>query len=268
VAQQGHVAIYGDISFSSCEFAIQPPFQVREAYLVVDYAIPFEGLRFTTEPPQCSNFTFLSLTPQGLYIAPPGNPLIGWEIGAPCTSTPGPHLLATILYLTGTTPSPCCTWNIDPWPASPRNEIEIVACDGFVGFAESHPASLNGYCLCDIHDYALGPYKPAPADGAVDVPHTTQLASEDDCCNDMTLFLSTEPFTNFPYDAVVYEGPKQNPFTPQLAPNMTYYWAVVEWATISPHGYEGYSRVWSFTTSDAVVPVGPSTWGRIKALFN
>jgi hypothetical protein len=267
-AQQAHVILYDDLTLSSCEFVVQPPVQVRTAYLVVEHAIPFMAISFTTVPPTCSDFSFVSLTPaQGLHIAIPGDPTTGWQIGGPCTTSPFDNLVATIIYITGATPSSCCSWGIDPWPSSTRGEIEIVGCDGFVGFAESHPASLNGYCQCDFADFALGPYKPVPQDGATDVPPTTLLSWEDGCCDDMTLYLSTEPFTLFPWEAIVYEGAKQNPYDPALLPNTTYYWRVAEWADISPHGFDGVSRVWSFTTGDGPVPVERSTWGTIKALY-
>jgi len=266
--QQAHVSLYDDISFSSCEFTVQPPAQLRNAYVVVDNAIPFTELRFNVAMPGCSGFTFVALAPGGLHIAV-GDLINGWVVSGPCTATPPESHVATISYLTGSTPGPCCEWALDPWPHSARGEIEIVGCDGYVGFAEAHKASLNGYCLCDIYDFALGPYKPMPRDGATDVALDTPLSWEEGCCDNMTLSLSTEAFTGFPPDKVVYEGAKQNPFDPgALLPNTTYYWRVVEWTpAINPHGHDGYGRVWSFTTGDIIVPVERSTWGQLKALY-
>lgn len=267
-AQQGHVSLYDDLAFSSCEFAVQPPALVRMAYVVVDHAIPFTSLRFNLTPPACSGFTFLALTPDGLNIAT-GDLVNGFVVSGPCTVSPFDNHVATITYLTGTTPAPCCEWELAPWPHSSRGEIEIEGCDGYVAFAEAHKASLNGYCQCDIYDFVLGPYKPGPVDGAADVPLNTPLSWELGCCTNMTLYLSTEPFTSFPPDKIVYEGPVQNPYDPGIfLPNTTYYWRVSEWTPgVNPHGHDGNSRVWSFTTGDIIVPVERSTWGGLKALY-
>jgi hypothetical protein len=266
-AQQGHVSLYDDLAFSSCEFTVQPPGQVRMAYVVVDHAIPFTSLRFQVTPPACSGFTFLQLTPSALYIAT-GDLVNGFVVNGPCTTSPFDNHVATILYLTGVAPTPCCEWELAPWPHSSRGEVEIEGCDGYVGFAEAHKASLNGYCLCDIYDFALGPYRPSPLDGETDVNRILSLSWEQGCCDNMTLYLSTDPFTGFPADKIVYEGPTQHPYDPGLLlPNTTYYWRVVEWSNISPHGYDGQGRVWSFTTGEITVPAEPSTWGRVKALY-
>lgn len=265
-AQQAHVSLYQDINDNSCTFTIQPPSQLRTAYIYVgNNSFDFTELRFNVTPPGCSGFIFVQLIPDGLHIAT-GDLVNGFTLSGPCA---GARVMGAITYLTGPTPGSCCMWEIEPWPSSARGEIEVVACDNFVGFAEAHPASLNGYCLCDIADFAQGPYRPTPADGATSVPLNAQLSWEGGCCPDMWVMLSDQPFTGFPSENIIYDGPRQNPFDPgALAPNTTYYWRVSEyWTGISPHGFEGDSRIWSFTTGDIILPAERVTWGGIKALY-
>jgi len=50
-----------------------------------------------------------------------------------------------------------------------------------------------------------------------------------------------------------------------MLPNTRYYWYVVETTYTGEGPVQG--PMWTFTTSEAPVPVESNTWGRIKSLY-
>jgi hypothetical protein len=150
---------------------------------------------------------------------------------------PGPSVMFTVVPATGDT------------------EIEMMDCDGY---------ALHAAQECDLARL-VAPYRPTPADGAIDVP-TNQLLSYIGDANHVVIATSPD-FSNqqvicstgdFLCDLPLNPGP--------LAPHTTYYWQAAN-VCICGQVYPGHSEVFSFTTGDAPLATQAASWGQVKAKY-
>lgn len=256
VAQQANVYLRIDNSYRACQVLI--PAGVHTATVEV-YGFPFQTIRFRAVVP--AGAVFLGDSGTGFGIPVIGNSQTGVQVYMTgCATTypygqPAPAMTITFL---APAPLPNVTWEVQPFPGEPA--IGLMDCDGF---------SMNGtgqYSIYCDPGFLIGPYKPNPPDGAVDVP-LDQLLSFTGGANFMYLGLDPQ----FDDNDLVCEYPQSPctfPFDPgDLLPNTTYYWKALNVCTGCEHGEYAASDLWSFTTGDITVSTQSSTWGHVKALY-
>jgi hypothetical protein len=150
-------------------------------------------------------------------------------------------------------------------PLTGHTKIEMTDCDGY----DLHPVPDCG--LAQL----LGPYRPDPPTGAVNVP-TNQLLSYVGTAD--LVEMSTNPKfhlgdpTNVIICNTIPPGHDSGPPCPlplnpgTLAPHTTYYWQAASRCLCGQVSW-GYSEVFSFTTGDGTLAVEATTWGRIKQMY-
>jgi hypothetical protein len=260
VAQQANVFLRIDNSYHACQISIPPG--VHTATVEV-YGHPFQSLRFQAVVP--AGAIFLGDTSTGFGIPVFGNSQTGVEVVLfGCATTYPFGSAVAVMTITFFAPAPLSnvTWEVQPFPGEPA--IGLADCDNF-------PMKGTGkYSIYCDPGSMVGPYKPVPADGAVDVP-LDQLLSFTGSANLMYLGLDPQ-FDDYNDVACQYYStppdPCLFPFDPgTLLPNTTYYWQAFNVCGGCEHGEYGASDVWSFTTADVTVSTQQSTWGRVKAMY-
>ena len=257
-AQQANVYIRIDNSYRACQLPISAG--IHTATVEV-YGHPFKTIRFQAVVP--AGTIFLGDT-SGLGIAVIGNSQTGVQVVMPsCAITypsGSPLAVMTITFL-APAPLPSGTWEVQPYPG--ESAIGLADCDFF-------PMKGTGeYSIYCDPAFMIGPYKPNPPDGAVDVPLDALLSFTGPANH---LYLGLDPqfddndvvcsLSVFPPDPCVF------PFDPgTLLPNTTYYWLAMNVCGGCEHGDFASGDVWSFTTTEAPLATQQTTWGHVKALY-
>jgi len=207
----------------------------------------------TVGPLHTARFKVVASSPVTIFNPPGGE----FDLtSTPCTIGAFANLVVLI------PPGPPVTFTFVP--ATGHAEIELTDCDGYAMRTVNKCGSAQ----------LLGPYRPDPPDGAINVS-TDQLLSYVGDANYVAL--STNPDMNIwdPTNVVLCNKLVQGgtglpcplPLNPgPLAPHTTYYWQAINFCVcgqVTP----GTSEVFSFTTGDAPLAVETSTWGRVKAMY-
>lgn len=159
-------------------------------------------------------------------------------------------------------PGPSVTFTFVP--ATGHAKIELTDCDGY---------AMPTVNQCGTYQL-LGPYRPNPPDGAVNVP-TDQLLSYVGDANLVAMSTNPNFYIYDPANVILCKNiqpdgtppPCPLPLNPgTLAPQTTYYWQGIH-RCICGQVWDGYSEVFSFTTGDGPLPVEPTTWGRVKSMY-
>ena len=251
-SQQAWVYIRTDAG-SGCQVDI--PAGLHFANVVVPASHPFKGIEFKVSLP--AGLVYIGEQSNFLAI---GNSQTGVQIATGCQSTPPSVQVLQIQFLAPSAMNDA-TFTVEPMPG--QTDIRVLDCNN-IWMKGSNEYSI----YCDEGSF-LGPYNPTPADGATNVPlepllyftggANVVLLGTDPNLNELDLLCywygNPEDACSFPYVA----GP--------LQPNTTYYWQALNACTGCEHGEHGASDVWSFTTGEGTVPVTPSTWGAVKALY-
>lgn len=229
-------------------------------YVIVQAPVGVTAVSFLAPMPACfEGATYLGESSPFLVVT--GDSQTGVTIGlGACTPAAPVHVLTIYVFAAGLTDaSVCCKWPVLPHPDV--GDITITDCSsntlvaggfgGVVGDGSPKPPIVGG---------------PVPADAQVEVPLDQTLTWSEDLCSFglgvvwRDIYFGTTP--DPPRVAQYYELPEWDPGT--LSPNTEYHWRVV--VTDTDGGVTA-SPEWTFRT---IAPVGtkPSTWGKIKALYN
>ena len=257
-AQTVQLGVYGQPSDFSCQITDSPA-EVVTVYVVMSGQILLSQVRFALPFPTCMNDpTFLSAS-SDLLIAIPMEPKDGVTVTFPPVCESAPITLMSLQYFSTAGSSPCCVWEVQPHPAS--GLIEATDCDGTVHTVSSTTQLVNTQtCFCFEIGGMAPPSNPSPPDLSVEQPLNAQLSFDP-----FPLTFEEIRFGTSIYPPLVYEGPTVDTYDPgPLDPNTTYYWSVE-----TADGLEAFSTgpIWRFTTTTGVIPVTPTTWGAVKALY-
>lgn len=236
---------------------------VVSLYVIVEYSTGLKGVGFYAPLPSCfEGATWLSDTP--VYPWTMGTSQTGVSVAWETCQYSAIHVLTINVMAQGLTEG-CCQYPVLPSPYSPIGAIEGADCSdnlitglgytSFVSNAEPGPPLVAN---------------PSPPEGETNQPLDTKLQwsveSQRCGCPSMLNRICFGTVPDPPIDPdFMWEYTTFDPGL--LQPNTTYYWKVlsfyccpcdVDEATTGP--------VWSFTTR-AGVPVAPTTWGRIKSLY-
>lgn len=228
-------------------------------YVVVNSFTPLMAVEFAAPVPGCfAGASWVSDTEViGVAIGDSQN---GVSIGfGQCLSAPI-HVLTVNIMTQGQTET-CCLYPVVEHPYT--GDVAAVDCSPAVIVAQGAGGVVSSRLLW-VGD-------PSPPDNATEQPVNTTLSWGVNACGlyvlmgtpmDWLFFGTTPdpPLVSWPKYAM-QEIPQPHDPGP-LAPSTTYYWKVKHWDPIG--GVE--SPVWQFTT-EAAVPVEPTTWGRVKALY-
>lgn len=258
-AQQANVFIRIDNAFHACQLPVSVG--VHTATVEV-YGHAFKTIRFQAVVP--AGTIFLGDASSGVGITIDGNSQTGVYVVVPdCAITYPTGGPVGVLSITFFAPAalPSVTWEVQPFPG--ESDIGLADCDDF-------PMKGTGeYSIYCDPNFMIGPYKPNPPDGAVDVP-LDPLLSFIGPANLLYLGLDPQFDDNdvacsifvFPPDPCLF------PFDPgTLLPNTTYYWLAMNVCQGCEHGDFASGDVWSFTTGDGTLSTQQSTWGYVKALY-
>ena len=234
---------------------------IHVATVDVEYSFDFQSISFTAVVPPGSIFLGDALLAGGSFT---GNSQSGITIDFP-TCVPGSATRLDVLQIVFLANAPVSDYTWVVGPAAGKPTIELEDCDGFT------MKGTGQYSIyCDKQGF-LGPYKPNPPDGAVDVALDATLSFVG-FANEIGV--ADHPI-DWPYQGNVhYCGPFPPaqpcvlPLDPgTLLPHTTYYWRALNDCLYCEHGEAGYGDVWSFTTGDAPLSTSKTTWGRVKALY-
>lgn len=217
-------------------------------------------LHGTLNPVKTARFKVVSSCPSVLILSP-----VEFDLTFATCASAG-ETIATITVANFGSPV-TCNFSIEPLDGDDR--IELTDCDGFAmrgcdTFGRTEP--------CDGMSGILGPYRPSPADGAIDVPVDTKL--------EYVGFANYVEMADFnftgdngpPWPEAVcsHWGPAPPctyPIDPGvLQPSTTYYWRAFLYCVGCEHGEHGRSEIFSFTTGGTVA-IESTTWGRVKSMY-
>ncbi len=259
-AQQASVYIQID-NQPACSIDITPG--IHFAQVVVDYSFPFQSVRFTAVvPPGCLYLGDSAVA--GATII--GNSQTGIEVDLHnCISAPGNSVHQPVLQVGFLANAAITDYTWEVGPASGKPTIELSDCQGLT------MKGTGEYSIYCDKWFMLGPYKPNPPDGAVDVALDATLSFVG-FANEIGV--ADHPI-DWPYQGNVHycgpflpAQPCALPLDPgTLLPHTTYYWRALNDCLYCEHGEYGAGDVWSFTTGDAPLSTSKTTWGRVKALY-
>ncbi len=164
----------------------------------------------------------------------------------------------------------CCPFGLSAHPSAASGKPELMDCSGQLVPATWTPEAVavlpwTNNCFNE-ESVSPPPWKPVPADGAVDVPLTTELSWSIDPpvgCGvpsglRANVYFGTTPDPPF----FVGDIEEMRAAVGPLVPGTTYYWK----AWVANYGVNVMGPVWSFRTAGPV-STETTTWGRIKALY-
>lgn len=225
---------------------------VVDLYIVYTGPLSIQGIEFSMPAPYCANLVVLS--EEAVFPSTTGSALSGVSIAfGECLS--GPVHVMTVTVFVFEFYEYCCAW----WP----QDVIAWDCDA----NETYVSTTPGW-LTTVPCGFTPPHSPVPEDGATMVPLTVDLEWDGrgftGCdLGDVLiyiLYLGTDP------DSLRMHWDVGPPYTVSgLLPATQYYWQVV--GTTYNGGGPAPGPLWTFTTTDSLVPVRKDTWGRIKSLY-
>lgn len=248
----GYIRLAGDASGDgSCEISDPGPGGFVKVYVVVKGSPGIAAVSFSAPIPASSGLQYVVENVNPAFVAV-GNSQTHIDI-ALGTCVTGTVSLMEMTFFRAAAGDACTPYQIQPGSTQQDcafDEWPLWAADG---------VALNSNGSCN----PVPIRSPSPADGAVDVPLTTNLDWEDAyyLCN-APLAASGTGLVHFgttpdpPFDESATTTHRVGP----LNPATKYYWKVY-------NDYpSAFSPVWSFTTTNTTAAT-PSTWGSIKALY-
>jgi hypothetical protein len=202
--------------------------------------------------PYCANLSVIS--EEAVFPNTIGNALSGVTIGfGECLS--GPIHVLTVQVIMLELYEYCCAWSpqdVIAWDCD-ENEVNVSTAPGWL---TSVPCGFTP------------PHSPVPEDSATMVPLTVDLEWEGrgftGCdLGDVLIYIlhfGTDP------DSLQMHWDVGPPYTiSELLLGTQYYWQVV--GTTYNGGGPSPGPLWTFTTTESLVPVEQDTWGSIKSLY-
>jgi hypothetical protein len=257
-AQTDHIALYSDAQFSDPHLGTEGTGLVS-IYVVARSTTPLTAVQYWAPIPDCwQGATWIGDV--NMFPITIGSSQTGISIGlGGCVTTPV-HLQT--INVIATVPPPndiCCLMVTRPDLRAPSGEIEFVDCNSLKFFGS------EAYAIVGDGSAPPAVINRLPADQSGDQPLDVFLQWHTLACGgtsyNHTVYFGTTPDP----PAVAYDLETENYDPGPLYPNTTYYWKIFAWP-LGPGGSTT-TPVWSFTTSGGV-PVGQTTWGAIKALFD
>lgn len=245
---EGSLGIYADPNGDSK--CVNGP--VLDLYVVYTGALSIRGIEFKMPFPYCANLSIISEEP--VFPNTIGNALSGVTVDfGECLSRPV-HVF-TVQVIMFELYEYCCAWG-------PQN-VRAWDCDEDEKYVSTAPVWLTTV-PCGF----TPPHSPVPDDSATMVPLTVDLEWDGrgftgcDLGDALIyiLYLGTDP------DSLQMHWDVGPPYTvSDLLPDTQYYWQVV--GTTYNGGGPSPGPIWTFRTTDSLVPARHDTWGRIKSLF-
>ncbi len=257
-AQYANFAVYDNPAGDGCGIANSGPGMIP-FYVVVESHFGLVGTQFTAPVPSCLvGASWLS--DNAPFPVTIGSSQTGITIGFGACRVSTVHVLTINVQVQGSTQG-CCRFALLPHPEATLSGVEFVDCEDNLFTGVEHPSFVTA-------DGGFGPpviLDRDPPDGAADQPLDKTLNWRLYHCS---CALGV-------YDSRVYFGTDSDPplvaeyiedhYDPgPLQRKTTYYWKLVAFDSDALAGTT--SPIWSFTTTKGV-PVEPSTWGRIKGLY-
>jgi len=256
------VKIYADPAAAEAQIFDNGP-GIVPLYVIATQYFGLTGVQFSAPLPSC--FTgAVWVGDTHVFPLHVGNSQAGVAIGwDECLQAPV-HVLTINVLAQGLTET-CCPYPVLPDPMVISGQVEGSDCASNVVYG----VGLSSY----VFDEAPGPPLiggPNPPNGATNQPLDTDIhwtvTSQRCGCPLMTnrVYFGTDP--NPPIDPHFMS--ESTTFDPgPLQPHTTYYWKVLSFYCCPCDSDESATGpVWSFTTEGGV-PAVPTTWGRIKSLF-
>lgn len=250
------VGLYTDASGTDMELIVQEPFGVMPIYVVVQNAAEVSAVQFAAPVPACfTNAFYIGEDVQfPLHIGDSQNG-IAIAFGT-CLSSPV-HVLTINVYTTEPVTT-MCYYPVLPSPMAASGMVETTDCDENFVYGIGLTSMVGTYGPPEV--WAVN-----PIDGSTAAPLNSKLVwwierhslglgvlwSNLYFGTDADPPLVASYLEDFMYDP----GP--------LQPLTTYYWKV---QAVDTDTGATMSDVWSFTT-EGPVPAEPTSWGRIKSLF-
>jgi hypothetical protein len=246
-------------SGSVCGIPDSEPTFVQVYVFVSSYSDGLTGVRLSAPVPECvSGMIWLGDVP--VFSATSGDSQNGVEIDfGSCNTTHDFHVL-TINYITSGTSQGCCIYPVLAHPQAQTGQVEFVDCSDATFAGEG----ISTY-VAPLDQWPPLVENRSPIDGSSQCAFDTKLNWTVDRCDCLLSTLWIHMFFGTSSDPpLVADGPNENQFDPgPLQPGTTYYWKIKAFAGGS---LSTTTPVWSFTTSNSVA-VQPTTWGRIKGLY-
>jgi hypothetical protein len=257
-AQTPSIAVFANPNGDMCGVADSGP-GVISLYVVVHSYQRILGTQFSAPIPSCfAGATWVSDTP--VFGTTWGNSQTGVAIGFEMCREGWIHVLTINVQAQGLTQG-CCRYPFLPHPESTLGGVEFVDCYGDFILGAEYPSFVT-------HTPGFGPpliEDRYPLDGATGQPLNTTLSwSSYHCSCALGEYYTNVYFGTQPDPPLVaeYHGDGFDPGP--LQGETTYYWKLFGYDTDAHAGTT--TPIWSFTTTKGV-PVEPTTWGRIKGLY-
>jgi hypothetical protein len=242
---------------------------------LVVIGVDIKGARFQiSDGLDCGTSEIFDITPSpGVLLS--GNASEGFEVEFECGDYLERTTVATVNYYHYGTP--CCPLKVLPHPGAVTGDVEVIACDGSAIASQGGTLYYESSGDCPPDLLIPPPQAPDPPNLSTGRPVEQLLSFTQPrylacCCGVLSedifcIYFGSEtppPRVCCLCEGLLSPGSRSTWDPGVLEPNTTYYWQVsyrrVDMgASVSP--------IWSFTTGD-VVPVTPTTWGRVKSLFD
>lgn len=256
-----NVKTYDNQSYETCTSNVSP----GVVYVRVSVTtLPASRVRFSLPDPPFGILISESWLPHT------GDRIHGMEFDLGCTAPQEEVILGYFsLFLTGSLS--CTTWRVD-------DDCEVIDCNGVARIAESNNNTFgtNTECVyCFQQCKYFPPYNLDPPLGATNVALNAPLSFDwvfgpivTDPRSSVAASISIGTDMNCGnWQTLVVDRATRSIVLDFLQPGTTYYWTASwhdQYTACSPYGAR--SQVHSFTT-EPVLAVEPTTWGRVKAMY-
>jgi hypothetical protein len=148
MGQPGNIGVFRDPAGLHCQL-VTPESGTVTFFLVHLTQGTVSGSQFSAPKPDCLNATYISTT--CAFPGCGGDAQTGLSIDYGSCLT-GAIVAATVTYVVNGLTDDCCFYNVLPHADAESGKIEIMDCDGQVGFGGGGTGIINAkpWCLCEL----------------------------------------------------------------------------------------------------------------------